>query len=302
MQNLVGNQRTASFLEHREGVAQVSQARVQRQGNPAPQTANPVAVSDDPDTQKAMQEQSDAMMTRFPEVARGFCRDWFESATAALSTAPEPDDPFAARNYWVALAGNMVWAATALTGALIEPPAAVAAASVGASAVGAGAGSGALAKAAPPSGKAAVMDKLATMRGQMEARATQRGFFVDVVTAATADPKTRGDQNAQDELLWKKICDGKFAFAERIALMTTNLRATVASHLVEFQTQFLAWKQRQDVIKKARDYELDEESSGPFGDPIDIIGDLLGIGTPADRFFEMAMKDIPFEPKFTSSS
>jgi hypothetical protein len=241
------------------------------------------------------------MMARFPEVARGFCRDWFSAATAALASAPEPEDPFAARNFWIALGGNMLWASTSLTSALTATPGPAVAGVVGASAGGAALGSGVLANAAPPSGKAAVTDKLASMRDQLETRVTQKGFFVDVVQNAVTDPTASGDINAQDKLLWNKFADAKVSFESKVATMTTILRAILADYLVQFQKEFLEWKARDDVIKKAREHELAEQSSGPFGDVWDILGDVLGIGTPADRFFEMAMSDIPFEPTFVTN-
>jgi hypothetical protein len=256
---------------------------------------DPVVISNDRDTQQRLQQQSDAMMARFPEVWRGFCRDWYASSTAALSSIPDLPNPYEARNFWIALGGNMAWAMTSLSVAATVPGIG-AGVVVGVSAVGAGAGSGAFARQGPPSGREAVIDMLSAQKDMLEQAGT-RQLFVDVASQCIQNPATASDRDAQDRMLWQRFASG-IEFENRTSMMTTKARTILSSWLAQFQSQYLEWKERPDVIAKARDYELGEAASGPYGSPFDVLGDLLGIGTPADRFFEMAQQDIPFLPIF----
>jgi len=256
-----------------------------------PITINPVVVASDPDKEAQLQQKSDAMMNRFPEVWRGFCRDWQIQATSALASVPDPPNPYEARNFWIALAGNMAWAATSITVVATAGVGAGAVAVIGASAVGAGAGSGALAKSGPPSGRGQAATALAAQRDKMETLGT-RSMFADVAMAAIDK-----EQAEQDEALWKKFAP-TIPFATRATVMLANAQSRLTSWFAQFQTQYIAWKERDDVVSKARDYEMGEISSEPFGDPISLIADVVGVGTPADRFFEQAQADIPFTPTF----
>lgn len=237
------------------------------------------------------------MMARFPEAWRGFCRDWYGAANGALASVADPPNPYEARNFWKALAGNLAWAATSIAAAGAAVSGAGVVVIVGASVAGAGAGSGAFQQAGPPSGRASVARVLAGERDRMERRGS-RALFSRVASDAVLDPQVSGDHDAQDRLLWQAFAPG-IAFDTRAETMLQNAQARIASWLSQYQAQYLEWKGRADVIDKAREHELAASASGPFADPFDVLGDLLGIGTPADAYFDQAMADIPLALVFT---
>ena len=253
-------------------------------------TINPVVIADTPSAQRTLQAESDAMMARFPEVWRGYARDWYEANLNALASVPEPTSPLDASAFWQELGTNVFWAtvdlAPYLAGgtpveALVKPLAS------GAKAVAHGfPGSG-----GATSGRAAVGAVLAGYRDFIDTKGT-RDVFAEVALECTGNPQIGSDSSKQDEQLWQRFAPG-IPFDTRGSVLQKKAAETLASWLRQISEQFHAWKARADVVAKARDYELSESASGPFGDPITVIGDIVGIGTPADRFFQMAQKDIP---------
>lgn len=300
LQSIAGKQLLAHELTHTiqqggQGGLPGGGHLIQRQALTAPAstrgevtTLDPIVISNDPATQQRLQAQSDQMMGRFPEVWRGFCRDWYDANLAALASVPDLPNPYEAGNFWKALAGNLLWAATSITvvGAV---PRAAATVVIGASVLGAGAGTGVFQTAAPPSGRAAIARALAHERDRIE-RTGARSLFADV--AAHCIDASVTDRDAQDRLLWRAF-SASISFEERANTMLVNAQNKLTSWLSQYQAQYLEWKERDDVAAKARDYELGEIAYEPFGSPFTAIADLIGIGTPADRFFEYAMRDIP---------
>jgi hypothetical protein len=267
--------------------------RVQRD----PVDLDPVVISDDPATQQRLQQQSDQMMARFPEVWRGFCRDWYDAAINALSSVPDPPNPYEARNFCIALGGNLAWAMTSISVAgSVGGLGAVAV--IGTSAIGAGAGTGVFARPGPPSGRGTVASVLAAQRGMIEQQANRR-IFSDVAASCIVNPQAASNSELQDRMLWQRFAPG-IDFDNRASVMLENAQQRLSSWLGQFQQQYMAWKARPDVIAKAREYELGDAVLAPYGDPFDILGDLIGIGTPADPFFEAAQQDIPFVPVFVN--
>lgn len=254
-----------------------------------PITLDPTYIADDADEQAAGQLQSDRMMGRFPEVWRGFCRDWYDAALNALATVPDLPDPYAEANFYRALAGNLLWAATSITFFVTNPAAGVVA--ISASFAGAAAGSGMLATPAPPSGRAQLGAVIATERDRIE-RDVGHPLFADVAADCLADRRRFSTVAAQDRALWHRFAPG-IPFERRNQVMQQNATALLASWLQQFQQQYLAWKERPDVLARARDLETGSQASGPYGSPFTILSNMVGIGTPEPVFFELAKRDIP---------
>jgi hypothetical protein len=137
---------------------------------------------------------------------------------------------------------------------------------------------------------------LAAQRGLAE-RAGTHSVFSDVAIQCVGQHIS--EPIPQDRKLWQAFA-GRIDFDSRASIMLENAQQRLTRWLAEFQQQYLAWKARADVIAKARAYELGDSASGPYGDPWTILGDVVGVGTPADPFFDMAQRDIPLTILFTN--
>jgi hypothetical protein len=251
-------------------------------------TLNPVVLTSDPSSQAGLQAASDAMMARFPEVWRGFSRDWYEANISALASVPDPRTPFEASEFWKELGSNMFWATVDLVPVLADTVSVKGAA-------GLAKAEAHQAKGGPTDGgggRTHIATVLANDRDSLESAGTKE-LFGDAAGEATADQKAASDSGLQDELLWKHFAPD-VPFASRNSVMLQSANTKLSSWLQQFTSQFQEWRTRSDVVSKARDYELADSASQPFGSPITALGDLLGLGTPDDRFFAMAMDDIPF--------
>lgn len=245
----------------------------------------PVVISNDPAKEAELQRKVDDTLRRFPDVWRGFCQDWFAATTAALASAPDPPNPYEAANFYAALAGNLAWAAIS-----IVPTGRAVGAVIGLSVLGAGAGSGVFADRRPPSGRGRVTSVLAEERDRLEQKMPRSAFNEIVADFLQSDELNATEE--MDQQLWRRFAPD-IPFETKTSVMTANATAQIARWLEQFQAQYLEWKAREDVIAKARSYAADEAVSGPFGSPFVVLGELLGVGTPADRFFDQAMSDIP---------
>lgn len=261
-----------------------------------PITIPPVVISNDPATQAHEQGLVDEANRRAPELWRGYCRDWFAAATAALGGVPDLANPYESANMSWALAGNLAWAATSVTILSAGVAAPVGAAVVLVSVLGAAAGTGVMARGAPPSGRDRIVRALASERDRLEGdvpRSTINDLLGDL--SATGQLESA---DAFDRAVWNLFSDS-IPFESRTSVMTANATRQISGWVSQFQQQYLEWKSREDVISKARDYEADEQASGPYGDPFTLLAWAVGIGTPADQYFDMAMNDFPLSILFT---
>ena len=254
-------------------------------------TTNRATTAGDRATQPQVSGQSDAVMARLPEVWRGFCRDWQVQSAAALAAVPEPPNPYEARDFCLALAGNTAWAMKSISVAM-NPSGGVipAVTETSGEAVRAG-GSASTNGGAPPSARSVVAAVLAQQREQLEQLGT-RQLFGDVAMGSSGSP-----QLEQDKALWQKFAPA-MPFEKRASAMLDDTRRRLSSWVPQFHEQYVAWKERGDVKSKARDYELAEIATEPGASPVTKSGEPPGAGTPADRFFDMAKQDLPFTPVF----
>jgi hypothetical protein len=198
------------------------------------------------------------------EAASHFADRWQIQALNAIMTAEEPADATEKQNWYVALAGNVVWVFAGLK-AVYWPIALL----------GAAAGSGVFAGQATPSGKndyakalPAAADRIAQDKRQIDeaARECARRGVSDAV--------------GQDQVLWERMFP-TFPFDSRKAIYD-DLSAWLATELRRFHAAYEAWK-RASLEEAARRSEEDYEwTLGPVFRP-----------TPAALLAEVE-KDHPF--------
>jgi hypothetical protein len=211
MQRVIGNAAVQSWiLANGKDTASLATAAVtgtvQRQPNSQPQTP---AVSQQPPQAGQDEEQiRTAARDGLPIWADTFANLWYTANTGALAATAEPEDPdfvsatgaHAKLAFGIALAGNLVWAATCLTPA---GPAAVAM-SFGGAAVGSGVipiVAGGEPKSSQPSFKPIVAGALAKGRDQI-AQASRNAVKAVADECATAKIS---DIEEQKKRLWAKV-------------------------------------------------------------------------------------------------
>lgn len=288
------NHRQILALQRTAGNAAMSSV-VQRQ----PVTLRPVVISNDPTTEAHEQQLVDEAARRAPTLWRGFCGDWFTAAVAGLSASPDPADPFAARNFAIALGGNIAWALTSLsllaTAPLSLP---VAAGLIAVSISGAVAGSGTLSRSAPPTGRGQITDVLARDRDLMEQAFPEAQ--VNDLLADLSQRRALGDAAAFDRGVWS-LFSSAIPFESRTQIMTQNATNRVSRWLQQFQQQVLEWRERDDVKRRARDLWYEEKHALLEESPLADLGGWLTteFATPPDEFYERAMSDYPLVILFT---
>jgi uncharacterized protein DUF4157 len=241
------------------------------------------------------QAESDSMVREFPEIMRGFCRDWCHAASFALHALPNPDDPYAAANFDRALAGNLAWAATSLTYferfAATTPPGR--AALVVTSGVGAIAGTGTFSTPPPPSGRGEIVQILEQTRGLLERHFTASAFINDAVARCLVDPAGAHDPGPE---LWQRFARG-IPFHDRAEVMGAQIRQKLARWLASFQRQWLDWK--ESIEERARELELADYREEAFLDQSQV--GLRGFGPINPYYLAAAERQHPFVPVFQGS-
>ncbi len=189
-------------------------------------TGEELVVSGDPDRARAVAPLEQHLCER----ADDFMNIWLSATTDALDSTPAPavEDPAAQAGFWLALSGNMLWAATSLMpewGPVMIPM----------SMVGAAVGSGSLAPDAPPqppnprdtlgrqvhSGRDAVIAALRADAFEIASKMHERGLT---------------DPVQQDRELWA-VLFGVAEFENSVALRDIaagNLRSALADYLAAF--------------------------------------------------------------------
>jgi hypothetical protein len=242
-----------------------------------------------------LQQLSDAAMTRLPMVGRGYVNEWFSAMSAGINSVPEPDDPRQKRYWWIALAGNLGWAASSL----IAPEYAIAIRAL--SFAGAAVGSGAVQQLAPteaaPSGRQMLITQLARVRDRMVGGHLP-SILIDVVGECVE--QYIGDQTRQDTILWNRLFPGIPQANSSEAIVTQAISRT-QEILPVFMAQFVAWDARVNresmnhVVAAAHSDALDMHQS-PIrerepGEPASRLGLALSV-----RIFPQAEAAGPFRP------
>jgi hypothetical protein len=118
---------------------------------------------------------------------------------------------------------------------------------------------------------------------------------VDVAAGCLQEYSAAPDPDAQVRHLWRHFAPG-VGFDDRAEALLARANAAIAGRLAQFQRQYLAWKERPDVLARASGYwhlaTLMEA---------DVIGaaSLLAGVLPEERFFEPVKNDIPLVIRIT---
>ena len=196
---------------------------------------------------------ADALRSAFITDRDTFINLWLAAAVAALEGAPEPKDPESKRNFWVALAGNLLWAATSL----VAPECLFAIRIMSFS--GAAVGSGILSQEPEqaPSGRETVSQLLTTTRDLM---ITTAGPWLDRSVAECISRQVT-DREEQREVLWRNLFKTPYNESEPIR---AEMSVKVKEALRQFLAQWHAWK---DAIQKEA-----EDRGYTSGLPPDVYG------------------------------
>lgn len=248
-------------------------------------TADPVLIkSGDTKAQgERRQKISDSAIAALPIWASNYLNLWLTAGTTALAGAPEPEDAKARQNWFLALAGNLTWAATSLLAP--EMTIAIRVMSFGGAAVG----SGALAADAAPAGKSVVGLQLGKIRDVMVQMA---GPKVQKV-AVECGFQLVGDIEQQKRRLWKELFPN--VPYENSEVMIANMQSRIAAGLKQFSDQWNAWESGDEGATPAKLGEALRKRSW--------IEDLTA--QPGDTFILMEQlrqqwkADHPFKPDLT---
>lgn len=252
MQRQQGNQAVQRMLQR----LPVSGQTLQRD----PVLLGPVVTHSDPRRERELQQLADQAMARLPGVGRSFLNEWYSASNGALAAAAEPSVPESLPYWWIALAGNLAWAATSL---FPGAQAAVVAVSFAGAAVGSGAVQRATETPAPPvSGRETVGRALAVARDRAES--TIRPAVIDAATDIATN--NISDPEQQDRVLWGKICPA-VPFEGRFQQMYDSHLARINGALRDFIAQYMTWRSQIDVIVDLRVREEVRAASGPIGEP-----------------------------------
>ncbi len=154
---------------------------------------------------------------------------WLTSANTALHQAVVPEDPTVRRNFYTALGGNMLWAATSLF-ATWHPIV------IAMSFVGAAIGSGAAAADAAPTGIPQVAGLLTRTRDTLFRQSASVRSDVAIVCAQ----RNRTDLESQRQVLWAHIFPGVPYNSSDTLRELTLVR--INAGLVQFRAQYDAWQ------------------------------------------------------------
>jgi hypothetical protein len=234
--------------------------------------------------------------TRINDRADPMLTLWVSANMDALNSLPAPtvDDPSGQMNFWVALGGNLLWAATSL---MPEWSVVMIPMSVGGAAVG----SGSLAQdpaAQPPSPRDALGKAIFRARDQLLADVAERAPAM----AATMAARGITDPEHQDSELWREL------FGTAPVQDSSALRETAASALRgALETYTAAYRQWENATMAEAQARLDaaggltpppSRDHPPTGTPIGVAFDQTLIDVRRERPFDV--NSVRFE--FTSSN
>jgi hypothetical protein len=167
----------------------------------------------------------------FPKELDTFANLWLTAATTALAGAPEPEDEESKADWWMALGGNLIWAATclvpegwAITEALM---------SFGGAAVGSGILGGPHGKA--PSGKKAIAQMLTESRDVL---VNSAATIMDEAAIECGDDGI-ADAQEQRKVLWRRLFRTPFDQSEPIR---AAMDVTIEAGLADYQQQWKEWR------------------------------------------------------------
>jgi hypothetical protein len=213
----------------------------------------------------------DALKEFQANTADRFLNEWVYWVNEGVADVPDPEEKESTKYWIIALAGNLLWAATSLLapeliiGKMIEEAATRALVTAGVSFVGAAVGSGLVEKgdkliskgATPPKGKKIIHDRLAETRGAMGAslipltESAARECAWELIT----------DVKRQNVVLWHTMFP-YVTYDTRFADIKNASFTQAASALDDFQEQYDKWKDWHDhlVSQLGRDSPIDPET------------------------------------------
>jgi hypothetical protein len=175
----------------------------------------------------------------FPDEVDIFTNLWLTAAVDALAGAPEAEEPESQTGWWIALAGNMIWAATCLV-----PPAKglqIAIMSFGGAAAGSGIYTPGSSKA--PSGKKMISGMLTQARDAMVKAA---GSVMDLAATQCADKQIVAREE-QRKVLWSNLFNTPFNESEPIR---QQMSVKIEAGLKSYNEQWRTW--REEIASLAR--------------------------------------------------
>ncbi len=205
-----------------------------------------------------------AAFTRLQGIARDFINEGFTSAQNGARTPVNLPDVVGQQNFYTALAGNLLWAATSFF-AKWHPVVIVM------SFVGATIGSGASSKSDEVTsvGLAAIADRLAKEADELEAQVKPDVWSV----ANDCGEQLVTEVEAQDRLLWAKLVPS-VPYDGRREAITKATRARVEKAMPDYVRQWRIW---DDAVKQCTLYR-------PVGSPDpDELGELATASPRGDR-------------------
>lgn len=223
----------------------VAEQAIQRDARQVP--VGPVIISTDRRTQTRKQVIADRAMEHLPEVGQRFLNEWLQASEDGVQTAAAPEDPIAKENWYLALAGNMLWASTSLMAPELAAPL---------SFLGAAMGSGVAAAEEAPAGEGIRLITERLQRSRIAMEGTLRPKIVDVaIECATEDISDIEEQKLR---LWKKLFP-EVPYENRFPAITQDTRQKLARALPQFIRQWHVWKE------EVRHCALEKQQSDPFG-------------------------------------
>jgi hypothetical protein len=207
--------------------------------------------------------------------------EWFAAMSAGTLAIPEPEDTEASKYWWIALSGNMAWAATSLLAPELRSVVILV------SFAGAAVGSGVAQKVAyysPPFGRPILITQLAKARDRMEKKLEP---LVGEVSMMCVRQGIYNKESQNDEL-WRQLFP-TVPYKSKYELFVKNAIESATAALQDFMSQYQAWRAH---VK----YEIlrfrGENMSGAAG----------GVGPPimlpiSDSEIGWMAENIPFQPK-----
>jgi hypothetical protein len=245
----------------------------------------------------------DAIQTRFHDKADHYIGEWAGIIKAAVNSIDNPEDPDASFWWGVALAGNLLWALSALTPVMWPVDAAIAALVATSIALpGAAVGSGAAQKLfggpSPPSAKEVLIPHIAKIHDMVLAQVHASGT-VGEAALVCVEQKT-SDLTKQDETLFRRMFPADIPFAGYDKAITEMAQAKTHAAFNDFMAQWKAWNKLVNRVYRERMSWWEAENGyGPRGEPGEGAARgaraLMGRETPRPTWSDV-MRDNPFNP------
>lgn len=200
---------------------------------------------------------------------------WLVAASLGLQNAHDPEDPTQAANFYRALAGNLLWAATSL---FAEWSPIVIAMSF----VGGMAASGVGAEKPSPSGKGELAGLLTKARDKLVDTETTDEISLELATRFAQE--LISEPVAQGRTLWDTLFPGiKYESSDEIRM---NVEAELNRRLVSFRQQYEAWKDRTEK-EGVEEADIDPN-----------LGSVVDVQMLRQRSVEIVRERNPFQANF----